>query len=86
MSVSQTSLLAYREVEPKLGHRQKTVLEAIQALGTPNNKEIAQYLDWEINRVTGRVNELRALNKIEIAYKGRSAEGRTVQFYRIKEE
>lgn len=84
--VSQTSILAYKEVEPKLGHRQRAVLEALETLGTANNKEIAQYLDWEINRVTGRVNELRTLKKIEIAYKGRSAEGRTVQFYRVKEE
>lgn len=55
---SKTSLLAYIEVLENLGEKQLIVLQTIKKLGECNNKMIANELGWEINRVTGRVNEL----------------------------
>lgn len=57
--VQDTSLEAFFNVQSRLGRSRRVVLEAIRKLGPVSNKEIAHYLDWEINCVTPRVNELR---------------------------
>jgi len=52
-----TSLEAYKSID--LQPKEKLVLGALIALkGKATNKEIANYLQWEINRVTGRTNRL----------------------------
>lgn len=58
--MEQTSLDAYRSVD--LNTRQAEVYRIIQIFGPITNKRIAEELGWPINRVTGRVNELR--NKV----------------------
>lgn len=60
--VQQTSLdVYYNKVLPNLPERQREVLQVF--LDNPyrdfTNWEIAVYLNWTINRVTGRVWELR---------------------------
>lgn len=41
-----------------LGVKQKQVYDLIRYHGEMTNKQIAKWLDWEINCVTGRVREL----------------------------
>ena len=57
--IAQTSLMAFRSLsEDSLNRMEKRVFEAIKRLYNPNNKEVAEFLGWSINRVTGRVNSL----------------------------
>lgn len=56
--IAQTSLSAYSEVLEHLGEKQQRVFEAIRILKKCNAKMIARKLNWEINCVTGRINEL----------------------------
>lgn len=55
----QTSLEAYKSIKNELQPKEKLVLGALIALkGKATNKEIAAYLGWPINCVTGRTNRL----------------------------
>lgn len=60
----ETSLLAYREIEDKLGEKQKEVYNMLKNLGSANNSILAKKLGWEINRVTPRVKELREIGLV----------------------
>lgn len=55
--VKETSLDAYRQLEG-LSAKLKRVFEAIKELGEACNLDIAYKLQWSINRVTPRTNEL----------------------------
>lgn len=66
--MQQTSLLAYRSLE-RIGQKQKACYSAIQALVSASNYDIAKLLGWDINRVTGRVKELRELNLVKESYR-----------------
>ena len=61
--VQETSLLAFREIQPRLGRKQATVYRVIQDATVRGfdvtNTELARILKWPINRITGRVKELR---------------------------
>lgn len=60
MEVQPTSLKAYfEEVLPTLGNRHKQVLEVLIKHKDMTNMELANQLDWSINRITPRVKELR---------------------------
>ena len=48
-----------------LGEKQSKVLAAIKSLGKCSAYEASKYLGWEINRVTGRINELEKLGRIK---------------------
>lgn len=75
----QCSLPAFKE--PKDQSRQK-VFSAIQKLQPCTNQQIAKYLGWEINRVTGRVRELVERNMVESAKKAPDEEsGRLVNYW-----
>ena len=77
----QCSLPAFKE--PKDQSRQK-VFSAIQKLQPCTNQQIAKYLGWEINRVTGRVRELVEKTLVECAYKAPDYNtGRTVNYWKI---
>jgi hypothetical protein len=57
--IQGTSRAAWDSIQPKLGANQETILTIIRS--NPNgitNAEIAALLNWTINRVTPRVNEL----------------------------
>jgi len=58
MGAAQTSIFAYKSIQHELGDKQQIVYDAVKELSRATNEEIAHYLGWEINRVTGRVNEL----------------------------
>ncbi len=55
--VRETSLDAYHQLEG-LSAKRKRVFEAIKELGEACNLDIAYKLQWPINRVTPRTNEL----------------------------
>ena len=60
--IQQTSLEAYEEVKPALGLKQLQVLKIFQqswSAGGLTNMEVADILNWSINRITPRVYELR---------------------------
>ena len=45
--------------------KQKTVYGVIKSKGKITNRMIAKHLDWDINRVTGRVTELVGLGLVD---------------------
>ena len=57
--IRDTSLDAHRSIRRELQGKEKLVLGALIALkGKATNKDLANYLQWEINRITGRTNSL----------------------------
>lgn len=70
MSVTDTSKLAYAsKVRPTLGLRQQQVLEAMKLREDWSNTELSKELNWPINTVTPRVNELRKFRLAEFSGK-----------------
>ena len=67
--IQQTSLLAFQELKPILGEKQRLVLSTLKLLGEANNMMIAKSSGLPINSVTPRVHELRELGLIIEAYK-----------------
>ena len=57
--IQETSLEAYKILEPELGNLQQIVYNTIADHPGMSNHDIARYLQWEINRATPRVKELR---------------------------
>lgn len=81
--MQQTSLLAYRSLE-KVGMKQKACYDIICKVGCCSNREVADLLNWPINRVTPRVLELRQQGHLEEAYKGLDPEtNRTVIYWKV---
>lgn len=79
----QTSLPAYQEAIENIGAKQKAVLQAIEKLGVCCDHQIAEYLDWPINRVTPRRGELVDNGHVQIAFRGKDFEtNRTVNFWK----
>ena len=85
MGIAITSRLAYDSVQ-ELSNKQAEVLEKIEELQPCSNKEIAKALNWEINRVTGRVNELAKKGLIKSEKMARNNIGRLEKLWEIKEE
>jgi hypothetical protein len=81
-----TSLAAYKEVEPKLAAKQQAVLDAIAKAKRPvNNQEISIHLHMPINTITPRTKELVELDKIELSFKAVFPQtGRKVCYWKIK--
>lgn len=69
--MQQTSLLAWDEIKQDLGDKQKIVLDTIRGASYDGltNMEISKILDWSVNRVTPRVNELRKLGLVVLVCK-----------------
>jgi len=59
-----TSLIAYDSIKKTLGNKQKIVLEAIFKLGEATNRDIKNFLGWDINSITPRVKELREMKLV----------------------
>lgn len=55
--IQTTSHLAFLEILPTLNNRHQSVLKAFGESNFTNN-ELAHHLDWPINTITPRVNEL----------------------------
>tara|TARA_R110000744_G_scaffold94234_1_gene181981 strand:+ start:662 stop:913 length:252 start_codon:yes stop_codon:yes gene_type:complete len=57
--MNSASLDSYEDLKDKLTQRQVQVLQELKSLKTGTNRMIAKSLGWDINRITGRVTELR---------------------------
>lgn len=57
--ISDTSIQAWKITQEKLGYAQKQVLAAIRQYPNSTLTEIAGILDWTVNRVSGRITELK---------------------------
>ena len=57
--IQDTSLHAYALASQQLGTTQKAVLDALRFFPDATNAEIADYMDWPVNRITPRMGELR---------------------------
>lgn len=53
------SLNAYSHIKHKLSVRQQEVIKAFEAIGQATDEQIADYLHYTVNRVTGRITELK---------------------------
>lgn len=62
MTVSVTSKQAYVSIKPMLNKNESIVYTAIERLQPCTNEQIAQFLGWPIQSVTGRTNGLVAKN------------------------
>lgn len=82
MSIATTSRLAYESIN-KLGNKQTEVLIKIEELQPCSNKTIAKSLGWEINRVTGRVNELAKKRLIKTEKVARNSMGRLEKLWEL---
>jgi DNA-binding MarR family transcriptional regulator len=68
--VNDKSVSSYKQLfdDGTISKRQAQVLKVLHTeLGQATNRMIAKKLDWDINRVTGRVSELRQKGLIEHA-------------------
>ena len=80
--MQQTSLLAWLEVQPKLGDKQRIVLSALKEKPMCN-QDLAAKLSWPINTITPRIMELRQKKLVVEHNKARSREtGRLVIYWR----
>ena len=64
MTVQQTSMEAYEAMIPLLSENQAVGYDVIRDHPGMSNHDIARFLHWEINCVTGRVKELRDLGVV----------------------
>jgi len=88
MTMQLSSIRAYlNEIAPTLNPRQIQVLEILEQRATDmTNMEIAAALEWSINRVTGRVKELRDRGVLtESCERPCGITGRSVNAWKIKE-
>ena len=85
MVLTHTSKLAYESIQ-ELGNKQLEVLGKIEELQPCSNKDIAKSLNWEINRVTGRVNELAKKGLIKSEKVARNSIGRLEKLWEVKED
>ena len=87
MSVAQTSLWAYQDLTKSetLSAKRQAVYNVILNNGPICNQEIAELLDWPINRVTPRVHELRDLMRVQLYAKQiYKKTGKTVMFWEAR--
>jgi predicted transcriptional regulator len=84
MSVSGTSKEAYAKLRDKLGDKQLKVFEAIDRLGVASNEAIADHLGWPINRVTGRVSELKKFGFIDVEGLGKNKSGFSAKLWSVR--
>lgn len=81
-----TSTSAYHKLE-NIGRKQMDCLEVIEREGAASNYDIAKALKWDINRVTGRVKELREMNLVEEAYRDvHPVTNRRVIYWKVNKE
>jgi len=73
MTVQETSRIAYRQIQPRLGMKQAEVLKVLRAARDTHfdftNCELALVLDWPINTIVPRVYELRKLGLVVLSRK-----------------
>lgn len=86
--VNEKSVESYKELQEngKINQKQARVLRVLKSeLGMATNRMVAKALDWPINRVTGRISELREKGLIENAGDYYDADtNRTVNLWKCK--
>lgn len=82
--IAETSRQAYKSLKD-LGDKQRVVYEAIKTLGRATNEQLADYLGWEINRITGRVTELHKFDMVAVDGLGITKSGRSAKIWVIKD-
>lgn len=60
---------AFEAMIPVLGEKQAIVYDVIRDHPSMSNHDVARFLHWEINSVTGRVKELRDLGVVVLCGK-----------------
>lgn len=85
MGIAYTSRIAYASIE-NINNKQSEVLAKIEEIQPCSNKQIAKALKWEINRVTGRVNELAKKGYIKSEKVARNSIGRIEKLWELKEQ
>lgn len=88
--IQHTSIKSYlNEIAPTLGARKIRILEVFEQNPDRDftNSELAQALEWTINRVTGRVKELRSVYILEESRRRKCrVTGRDVHAWRMKDQ
>lgn len=83
--IAQTSIDAYHSIN-HLGQKQQAVYDTIGILGGATNEQISRHLGWQINRVTGRVNELYKLKLLEVTGVRPNVSGKSAKVWSVVEE
>src|SRR6266542_614198 len=85
MPVSETRKEAYTKIQDKLGAKQMVVFDTIRELGRATNEMISEHLNWPINRVTGRVTELKRFGVIDVEGLGKNRSGHSAKLWSIRD-
>lgn len=56
-AVHSNSVISYHDLN--LSKRQEEVRKTFEVLGEATDRQVAKYLGYDINRITGRITELR---------------------------
>lgn len=65
--IQQTSLFAFKEVQPKLPRSRRKVYDQIALQADATNNELSHQLNIPINQITPRTNELRKAGLVMFA-------------------
>ena len=56
--IRKTQVNSLKQLQPTIELKRDIVYNTLKSLGTATNSMLARHLGWDINRITGRVNEL----------------------------
>ncbi len=65
--IQPSSIRAFYNILPTLGARHRAVMEELGKGESLTNSELSARLNWQINRVTPRIHELREKGLVEFA-------------------
>ena len=75
---------SFKETLKTISDRQKSVLGALTVAGPSTNRELAKLLNWDINRITGRITELVNLGLVTTEGTKKDLEtNRTVTLWKV---
>jgi predicted ArsR family transcriptional regulator len=86
MNATDTSTAAYDSIRELLNEKQRVVRSALKRCGPMTDKQIADFLGWEINRVTPRRGELGKMGALIDLGTVPGHTGRPVHLWKLKEE
>lgn len=82
-TVHENSITSYHGLD--LSRRQGEVVRALRVLGKATDQQIADFLDYTVNRVTGRITELRDKGAVIEDHSIIGQFGKPVRVCRLKE-
>ncbi len=83
MAIAETSRVAYEGIKKKLGPKQQKVYDALYILGEATNERLSDVLDWPINEITPRINELVKYGRVVNTRLGNNRSGRKAKLWAI---